>query len=158
VPHLQVYAEIVRLGQGSGWLKGWSGQSQPNPRWLSYGLVIFDRTDFDIPQRMPRTIELLRELRGIKVCALNKLHGNTLLSTHVHPELPAEGLLQYHLCLEGPERYNFNYLNVAGEFVQQAPGAAYVFDGSLPHFAVNATDHERVILYMEFHVETLRRA
>ena len=148
--HLEVLAELQKRGQGNGWLKGWSPQNQPNPDWLSYGLIFMDQTFLNVRQRMPKTTEMLLDIKGIKVCALNMLRPHTLLSTHTHPELPAQGLLQYHLCLTADDDSNFNYFNVDGEFVHQAPGAAYIFDGALPHFALNATRQDRVILYIEF--------
>ncbi len=154
--HIDIFTELRQRGGVNGWLQGWSPDSQPNPHWLSYGLIVLDQTGLDVRDRMPRTTEMLLGIKGIKVCALNRLHPNTLLSTHTHPELPVQGLLQYHLCLTAADDPNFNYLNVDGEFVQQTPGKAYIFDGSLSHFALNATDQDRVILYMEFFVNQAR--
>jgi aspartyl/asparaginyl beta-hydroxylase (cupin superfamily) len=152
----EIHAEVVRRGLGSGWLQGWTHDGQPNPRWLSYALMLFDRPPLDVRERMPRTVELLEGVGGVKAAALNKLLPHTLISAHQHPELRAEGLLQYHLCLTTSEPPCFTYLNVNGEWVQHLPGQACIFDGSLPHLALNATREERVILYVEFHADQRR--
>lgn len=146
----ELYAEFVDRGLTPGWLQGWTHDRRPNPRWLSYALMVTDRPPLDVREKMPRTIALLEAVGGIKVAALNRLLPHTLISAHRHPELPAEGLLQYHLCLVTSRPPCFTYLNVNGEFFQHVAGQACVFDGSLPHFALNATGEERVILYLEF--------
>jgi beta-hydroxylase len=156
VSRSEIHAELVKRGLGSGWLQGWTHDRRPNPCWLSYPLLLSDRPPLDVRERMPRTVQALEEVGGIKVAALNKLLPQTLIGVHRHPELPAEGLLQYHLCLTTSEPPCFTYLNVDGEFVQHLPGQACIFDGSLPHFALNATHQERVIVYIEFYADRAR--
>jgi len=156
VSRQEIYQRFVEEGRQSGWLQGWTHDRKPNPSWLSYVLMLGDSPPLDVRMKMPRTVELLEGIGGIKVAALNKLLPNTLLGAHRHPELPREGLLQYHLCLSSSQPPCFTYLNVNGEFVQHLPGQACVFDGSLPHFALNATREERVILYLEFYVRRMR--
>jgi beta-hydroxylase len=152
----EIYDDIVKRGLGSGWLQGWTVDRKPNPKWLSYVLMLADSPPLDVREKMPRTVELLEGIGGIKVAALNKLLPHTLISAHRHPELHAEGLLQYHLCLTTSEPPCFTYLNVNGEFIQHLAGHACIFDGSLPHFALNATRVERVILYIEFYTDRMR--
>lgn len=152
----EIYADVVGRGLGSGWLQGWTHDRKPNPQWLSYALIVADAPPLDVREKMPRSVALLERIGGIKVAALNRLLPHTLISAHRHPELRAEGLLQYHLCLTTSAPPCFTYLNVNGEFVQHYPGKACVFDGSLPHFALNATREERVILYIEFHADRAR--
>lgn len=154
----EIYAEFVERGLESGWLQGWTHDREPNPRWLSYALIVSDTPPLDVREKMPRTIALLEQIGGIKLAALNRLLPHTMLSAHRHPELRAEGLLQYHLCLTTSVPPCFTYLNVNGKFMQHLLGQACVFDGSLPHFALNATREERVILYIEFHADRMRAA
>ena len=64
-----------------------------------------------------------------------------------------ESLLQFHLpIITAPER-NYAYLNVMGEFRQHVEGEPIIFDGSLDHFAINESDVDRTIVYMEFKKE-----
>ncbi len=155
--HGAVVAEVaqrVEAGEPFGWVKGWS-KAGGDPDWTQYGLVL---GDCPIPYAAaPRTLALLAPLRGIKVAAFVRLAPGTLLPLHTHPEVAAEGLLQAHVTLKAPAPSNSCLLNVAGEVGQHATGCTLVFDGSLPHWALNASDDERVILYLEFHRGTHHR-
>ena len=151
-PHAAVVAEVgqrVAAGEPFGWVKGWGGEDgAANPDWTQYGLVLGDQP---IPYaKAPRTLALLAGLRGIKVSAFVRLAPGTLLPLHTHPEIADEGLLQAHITIQAPPPCGSCLLNVAGEVRQHVEGGLLVFDGSLPHWALNASDAERVILYLEF--------
>lgn len=148
----EVYRELtleMQSGKQFGWLLGW-GKSGVNPDWLAFPLMVQDTVVPFITTEMKKTIAMLKELKGIKVCSLLKMKPNTFLPTHNHPEVYTEGLLQYHLPLQTASTNNYAYLNVNGEFRQHASGKPFVFDGSLNHFAVNASNVERTIVYIEF--------
>ena len=65
----EIYAELVARGLASGWLQGWTHDRKPNPQWLSYALMLFDSPPLDVREKMPRTVELLERIGGIKVAA-----------------------------------------------------------------------------------------
>jgi aspartyl/asparaginyl beta-hydroxylase (cupin superfamily) len=135
-----------------GWLLGWGGKegAHGNPDWLQYGLIVNYQPVSWALASMPKTFELLKNIPGIKVCGLNTMKANSYLTTHTHPEIAVEGLLQYHVTLDTPQIDNYNYLNVNGEFNQNMTGECVIFDGSLDHFAINASRADRTILYIEF--------
>ncbi|QXI31257.1 aspartyl/asparaginyl beta-hydroxylase domain-containing protein [Pseudomonas vanderleydeniana] len=151
-PHQAVHGELTaHLQQGGayGWLKGW-GEAGGNRDWVQYPLVFQDCPIAPAQAALPRTLALLQAIPGLKVAALARLEPHAWLSTHRHPEVHEEGLLQMHLTLSAASERNYAYLNVAGEFHRHDSGAAVVFDGSLDHFVVNASDEPRTILYLEF--------
>lgn len=155
--HDEVIEEIMsRLDQGEeyGWVLGWGDDDdsdQGNPNWLQYGLAIAGTTLPYARNHMPKTCELLDGIKGIKVCALSTLKAHSFLHTHNHPELTEEGLLQFHVTIDADSQGSHSsYLNVNGEFSQNINGKAIVFDGSFNHFALNASERDRTILYMEF--------
>ena len=157
--HQEVYEEFLEhLANGGrgGWVLGWDGDQgsegseEANPDWLSYGLVVFDELVPGASENMPRSCALFADLQGIKTAALVKMQPHLLLTTHRHPELERENLLQMHQAVDAAEEGNYAYLNVAGEFFQHNMGEACIFDGSLDHFALNASTQERTILYLEF--------
>ncbi|MCV4269345.1 aspartyl/asparaginyl beta-hydroxylase domain-containing protein [Pseudomonas capsici] len=153
--HQQVHEELTEhLQQGGdyGWLKGW-GAEGGNRDWTQYALLFRDTPIGPAQATMPRTLELFKPLKGIKVVALARMAPHSFLSLHRHPELTNEGLLQMHITLSAANEANYSYLNVAGEFYHQKPGTGAIFDGSLDHFAVNATPVQRTIIYMEFEKE-----
>ncbi|MEP7043553.1 MAG: aspartyl/asparaginyl beta-hydroxylase domain-containing protein [Dokdonella sp.] len=147
--HAEAFAEIhqhVRAGGEFGWLLGW----RTNPDWIQYALVLNDAPLPFVADLFPNTLALLGRLPGIKVGGFSQLKPHGFLATHRHPELAEENLLQCHVTLDAPVEGNYCYLNVNGEFRQHTNGAAIVFDGSLDHFAVNASAAARTILYLEF--------
>ncbi|MGD8640841.1 MAG: aspartyl/asparaginyl beta-hydroxylase domain-containing protein [Gammaproteobacteria bacterium] len=153
--HEQVYDEMKAIGQ-NGWLKGWNTDGQANEKWLTYPIRFYDTMVFNIKDTMPKTSQLVESLKGVRVCALNKMRPDLFLGTHEHPDHRTRGTLLYHLCLTMEQSDKpFNYLNVDGEFVQQLPGKAYIFDGSLPHFALNASLSDRTIMYIEFYQDKI---
>ncbi len=147
--HAEVFAEIQQHVEGGGqfgWLQGW----RENPRWIQYALVLNDEPLPFVVDLFPQTLALLRRFSGIKVAGFSQLQPHGFLSTHRHPELAEEGLLQCHVTIDAPDDRNYCYLNVGGDFRQHTNGGTLVFDGSLDHFAVNASDTSRTILYLEF--------
>ncbi|MEJ0093342.1 MAG: aspartyl/asparaginyl beta-hydroxylase domain-containing protein [Methylocella sp.] len=157
--HHQVRDEILQrtqAGEKYGWIKGW-GRPQGNTDWVQYGLVIDDLAMPFASAALPKTVALLQGIKGLHVAALSRLAAGSFLMTHTHPELPVKGLLQMHVTLQAPDDRNFAYLNVAGEFRHHLNGSGYIFDGSLDHFAVNASYQDRIILYLEFSKKRLMR-
>jgi beta-hydroxylase len=155
--HERVAVEVterVEAGEPFGWVRGW-GRKGGNPDWTQYGLVLRDRANGYASA--PRTLALLAPLRGINVAAFVRLAPGTLLPLHTHPEVAAEDLLQMHITLKAPKPSASCLLNVAGEIRQHVTGGTLVFDGSLPHWAVNASTEDRVIFYLEFHRATHQR-
>ncbi|TCK33807.1 beta-hydroxylase [Paraburkholderia sp. BL8N3] len=151
--HVEVYAETLEHIDGGGeygWLMGWGDGDKNNPDWTQYALVAYDEPIPFAENAMPRTIEMLEGLEGIKICALSRMKPNVFLNTHRHPELHNQDLLQLHVTLDAVTERDYAYLNVAGHFNQNKVGSAIVFDGSLDHFALNASPGIRTILYMEF--------
>lgn len=156
-PHEEVVNDIISQvisGQEYGWVLGW-GEDEGNKNWTQYGLVFEDTPVIFATEKMPQTCQMFNNIEGIHVAALARLAPDAFLPVHTHPELPKNNLLQMHITLQSAEYDNFAYLNVAGTFVQQTAGTAYIFDGSLNHFAINTSKQERIILYLEFYKDKL---
>ncbi|OBS38762.1 aspartyl/asparaginyl beta-hydroxylase domain-containing protein [Pseudomonas syringae] len=140
----------IEKGGEYGWLCGWGDNDQLMTNWTQYALVAYDDVIPFARSAMPRTLELLGDTPGIKLCALLRLEPNVFLGTHSHGGTWEEGLLHMQLTIDAPARQNYNYLNVNGQFSQSVNGNLVIFDGSLDHFAVNASNDVRTVLYMEF--------
>ncbi|MBX8513359.1 aspartyl/asparaginyl beta-hydroxylase domain-containing protein [Pseudomonas cichorii] len=145
--------EHVNNGGEYGWLWGWGDNDQLMTNWTQYALVAYDQPIPYAREKMPRTLELLSNTPGIKLCALLRLEPNVFLGTHSHGGTWEEGLLHMQLTIDAPTEQNYNYLNVNGQFSQSVNGNLVVFDGSLDHFAVNASNGVRTVMYMEFYRE-----
>lgn len=143
----------MQAGGEYGWLWGWGDNMQPMPEWTQYGLVAYDQPIPHVREAMPRTLDLLAQVPGIKLCALLRMEPNVFLGTHAHTGTWEEGLLHMQLTVDAPVEQNYAYLNVNGSFNQSTNGNLVIFDGSLDHFAVNASRGHRTVLYMEFYRE-----
>ena len=152
----QVQSELEN-GNTYGWVRGW-GKEGINDDWIQYA-IFSNNSDVNkmlepfINRLIPRTLEMLKRINGIKICAFVKLKTHSMLPCHTHAGIYKESLLQFHLpIITAPER-NYAYLNVMGEFRQHVEGEPIIFDGSLDHFAINESDIDRTIVYMEFKKE-----
>jgi beta-hydroxylase len=139
-----------------GWMAGW-GKHGANPAWLQYPLIAFEQPSPWVMDKMPLTLQLLRDIPSILTCALVTLKPGGSLPCHDHPEFREHGLLLLHLTLDAAPERNYAYLNVNGEWRQHAPGSAIIFDGADDHFVVNESPADRTILYLEFGKDALMR-
>lgn len=151
--HEEMYEELSTLYKKEkkyGWVKGWGLDDEENPSWLQYYISVYDKI-FPIQNgAFDNTLKILKDFEGIKTCAFINLQANTIIPNHKHPEIHEENLLQFHLTLSAPSRNNYSYLNINGEFIRTIEGRAIIFDGSYNHFAFNASNKDRIVLYIEF--------
>ena len=101
----------------------------------------------DTEERLPFTVALLKECPQLTVCAFSNMKGLSMIPPHSHPELGGN-ILTFHLGIDIPKPGGFLWVN--GVFEAESEGKSLVFDGSLPHFAINVSDADRVVMYMEF--------
>jgi beta-hydroxylase len=148
--HEMVAQALIENGRAQ-WVQSWGEQKE---KWLNWGVLMYDQFPLG-DAGVPKTAGLLRKIRGFKVAALSLFKPGVLLPAHTHPELGREQLLTFHLGLVCPPN---NYLNADGEFAREEDGKAIAFDGSRPHFAFNASDSDRLILYCEFSPAEIRFA
>lgn len=65
-------------------------------------------------------------------------------------EGPWSGVLRMHLGVDIPTDGEGCTLSVRGEQYQWKDGEVVVFDDTYEHFAINLTDHPRVVLFMDY--------
>jgi beta-hydroxylase len=148
----------MQQGGQYGWLKGWGDGLEVMTTWVQYGLMAYDQPiPFAVPH-MPRTIELLQKVGDVKLCALLRMEPDVFLGRHAHVGAWEEGLLHAQLTLDAPASRNYCYMNVNGQFNQSTNGNLVIFDGSLDHFALNASEVTRTVMYLEFQRERHMRA
>jgi beta-hydroxylase len=144
------HAEYAAMAQkNNGWMPSWQvGSDTPNMNWLTYGLCYRGMFPDEAFFKYPVTADLLQRMgNSLIVAAFSLMRGPSFIAPHRHLELGGD-LLTYHLGIVAVPR--FSYLNVDGTFVEEQERKAVVFDGSCVHFALNMSNSERVLLYMEF--------
>lgn len=147
-----VEAFIARLERGTnGWTPSWqAGSDQINAGWLTYALRYTGRPAKGAAQKLPVTTTLLATIPGCHVAAFSLMKPLTVIGPHDHPDLRGSSLRIMHLGVDVvPGR---SFLCVNGVFCEELPGRTLMFDGTGEHFALNAGDTDRVILYAEFDV------
>ncbi|WP_424099486.1 aspartyl/asparaginyl beta-hydroxylase domain-containing protein [Moorena producens] len=145
-PYEETLKKIIATNR-NGWMMSWGPAKD---KWINYGLRYKDQliTDFVPDDSCPKIMCIVRRLRGIKIVGLSLLKPGAYMLPHIHPELEEEGVLIYHLGLSVPN--SWHWLNVEGTFIKHGNGESFVFDGSKPHFALNFSEVNRLILYLEF--------
>ncbi len=132
----------ILLEDGPSWVSGWDGYGYS---WLNWGLCIKGRFPMGNAM-MPKTIAILKEVPKLQFASISLMRGGTLLKTHSHPE--NKGIDTFHLGLSVPKHQCF--LSIDGALMEEENGTGFSFDGTLPHFAFNASNEDRFILHCEF--------
>jgi len=93
----------------------------------------------------PRTVELVKQIPGIKAAMFTSLPPGARLVRHRDP---FAGSIRYHLGLVTPNSDDC-FIDVDGEKRSWHDGEAIMFDETFIHYAENKTDHQRVILFCD---------
>ncbi|MEM9325749.1 MAG: aspartyl/asparaginyl beta-hydroxylase domain-containing protein [Bacteroidota bacterium] len=93
----------------------------------------------------PKTIELIREVPGIKAAMFVNLPSGAKLPKHRDPYA---GSLRYHLGLQTPNSEDCRII-VDGTPYHWTDGEAVLFDETYIHYAHNESDEDRVIFFCD---------
>lgn len=100
-----------------------------------------------LPDRFPKTIELLKPFAALNFAGFSRLHPKSTLSPHKHVN-PYAWIC--HIGLVIPSE-NTCGLTVAGQtHMWTQPGDIVVFNDNLEHSAWNNSAEDRVVLYIDF--------
>ena len=113
--------------------------------WKRFYLKWYDRDMASANALCPKTVELLRQIPGVKAAMFASLPPGAKLVRHRDPYA---GSLRYHLGLITPNSPDC-FIEVDGERYFWRDGEAIVFDETFIHHAANTTDHQRVILFCD---------
>jgi len=111
--------------------------------FLKAGTVRFDRNC----QECPNTMTLLDKHKNIVSAYFSILGPNKMLMPH---EGPWSGIIRIHLALIVPKDGNGCTLVVDGKPYRWEEGKCVVFDDTYEHIAVNETDNNRVVLFLDY--------
>lgn len=139
---------VEKLSQDNGWMNSWQVDSdRPKNDWKIYALSYQGIFPAEAPAKFPFIASLLSRLSGFRVCVFSNLKALAHIAPHSHPEME-DDLLIYHLGIDVvPGK---SYLWVNHQFEEQRNGKSIIFDGADEHFAINMSDTDRVVLYLEF--------
>lgn len=145
--HEEYFAKALQETE-NGWVPSWQlGSPEKNYSWLTYWLSYERNFSAQTKEKLPALAAILEKTPSVRLCAFSKMMPLSVIGMHSHPELGGN-ILTFHLGVELVD--GTCYLNVGNQFQAEGNNKAIVFDGSKPHFAVNAGLQPRTILYMEF--------
>jgi len=98
-------------------------------------------------EQFPETMKAVDSDPSIVSAYFSILDSNKMLVPH---EGPWSGVLRMHLGVDIPTDGEGCTLSVRGEQYQWKDGEVVVFDDTYEHFAINLTDHPRVVLFMDY--------
>jgi beta-hydroxylase len=113
--------------------------------WKRFYLKWYDRDMASANALCPKTVELLRQIPGVKAAMFASLPPGAKLVRHRDPYA---GSLRYHLGLTTPNDPGC-YIDVDGEKYHWKDGEDVMFDETFIHYAENTTPHQRVILFCD---------
>ena len=113
--------------------------------WKRFYLKWYDSHHPSAAELCPKTTALLKTLPTIKAAMFTELPPGSRLVRHRDPYA---GSLRYHLGLVTPNDDRC-FIEVDGERYSWRDGQSVVFDETFMHFAENATDHNRIILFCD---------
>lgn len=113
--------------------------------WKRFYLKWYGPAHPSAAEHCPRTTALLAAIPEVKAAMFAELPPGGILQKHRDPYA---GSLRYHLGLVTPDSPEC-YLEVDGERYHWRDGEAVMFDETYIHYAENATDRDRLILFCD---------
>lgn len=113
--------------------------------WKRFYLKWYDASHPSAERLCPRTVALLRQLPGVKAAMFAELPPGGKLNMHRDP---FAGSLRYHLGLSTPNSERC-FIEVDGQRYSWRDGEGVVFDETYIHWAQNASDSDRIILFCD---------
>lgn len=113
--------------------------------WKRYYLTWYGTEVESARRSCPRTLELLRQVPGLRAAMFASLPPGARLVRHRDPYA---GSLRYHLALTAPGDPRCA-LHVDGEPYVWRDGQDVVFDETFLHYAENRTDQPRIVLFCD---------
>ncbi|RTF98387.1 lipid A hydroxylase LpxO [Serratia marcescens] len=113
--------------------------------WKRFYLKWYEDSHPSAMTLCPQTTELLRSLPSVKAAMFAELPPGSHLGKHRDPYA---GSVRYHLGLMTPNDDRC-FIEVDGEQHSWRDGQAVIFDETYVHWAQNATDQTRIILFCD---------
>lgn len=142
---------LRKLGKNDSWFHSWDTSDKPDGRdnWLNYHIIFYDKVVGN-PAVCPLTINLLKNIKGIRIAGFSKLKAGTRLYPHSDTTGLSTNSLAYHLGLTGHAKFY-----MGGKLMKHAPGKMIIADTNNEHYVINDSDEDRIILYIDFDINNL---
>lgn len=141
---------IQELNNNYGWIKAWKVNKEGgNDKWLNYGLFYKGFWFDENIKRCPKIYKFLKRIENkINIAGLSLMRPKSKIDKHVDVNGQDKNLA-FHLGLIVPEPKGSCYLGVDDKKLFESDGKVIIFDATHEHYAVNNSDSDRVILYLD---------
>jgi len=116
--------------------------------WTIIPIYGFNKWNNKILHRFPKTIELLKDIKGLRTIIFSKLGPKTCLKKHRGWKELSNKTLRCHMGIKVPKN-NRSGVEVEDEFKQVDEGKFIIFDDSKEHIGVNNSNEDRVVLLLD---------
>ena len=128
----------------------------PDQRWKTIPLYGFGQWSIQ-SQSFPRLCHRIRRLPGLRLAILSKLEPHVVLRPHEGWAFHSNHVLRNHLPIQLPKHKEACQILVKPNRHRGTPfhvrsyqkNQWITFDDSLPHYAVNGTDEDRIVLIID---------
>lgn len=130
----------------NGWVRGWTD----DPKWLNYGIVYNGKLLRQNGCKCPQTFNLLQKMmksQKIIMAGYSWLKPKSGIPKHTD-EWSDDIYEVYHIGLSIPDPDRC-LLGVESNINKHRNGELICFDDKKPHWALNNTDKDRLILYIK---------
>lgn len=143
---------LDKLGENEAWFYSWDTSDKIDGRdnWLNYHLIFYDQIVGNADIICPFTINLLKNIKGIRIAGFSKLKAHSKLYPHTDSTGLSTNSLAYHLGLTGHAQF---YMN--NEMKEHAPGKMIIADTNNEHYVINESEDDRIILYIDFDLDRI---
>eukprot|EP01108_Squamamoeba_japonica_P004519 TRINITY_DN354_c0_g5_i1.p1 TRINITY_DN354_c0_g5~~TRINITY_DN354_c0_g5_i1.p1 ORF type:complete len:183 (+),score=54.53 TRINITY_DN354_c0_g5_i1:262-810(+) len=124
-----------------------------NEMWLNYPLMFEDTPIGLNALACPQTLALLQQVGGIHAAGFSWMKAGCRIAPHFDTTGAQFGNLALHVGLQVPDG-NQCVLRVNGLDAVEEDGKLIIFDATHTHSAYNASDSDRIILYVDFEMDT----
>lgn len=147
VPALESAWRDIRdecLALSANTFEPWVQREMYGEGWSVYGLIAFGRRIDDALRTCPRTAAAIAEIPGVTTVGFSRLAPGT----HIKPHIGwVKTVYRLHLGLVVPPDCA---LRVGDDVRPWREGECLVFDDTTEHEAWNRSDHDRLVLLLDF--------
>jgi len=139
---------IEEVNNLEGWVYGGDDKDNINENWLNFGLI-YENISLNANSKIcPKTCEILKNIKGINIAGFSLMKGNSKIEEHVDATGINNNSIGIHFGLIVPEK-NKSFLIVNNKKIYEDNFKLFGFDSNYLHSAVNNSNEDRVILYID---------
>lgn len=139
---------VKKINMTEGWIYSWNNNNKMNTQWLNFGLMYNNKNLEANSKICPKTCEILKNIKGINVAGFSLMTPNSKIEPHTDSTGINNNSIGIHFGLIIPDK-NKCILTVNNTQILEEEDKIFGFDSNYTHSAVNNSDKDRIILYID---------